>query len=221
MNKKKIFFILILIVLIVLIIFIFFNKKTAKVFKIGNNMTSQQIVEYILNISSYEANIEVEIETNKNSNKYIINQKYESPNLNSQEIIEPSNIKGVKIIRNGDNLKLENSNLSLATLFENYNYISDNCLDLSSFIEDYKNQDTSEYIEEENQIIMKTQNANNKYRMYKNLYIDKQTHIPTKLEIKDNNQKTMVYILYNEVKINSVNKDNILAFELYNLVSSV
>ncbi len=221
MNKKKIFFILILLVLIISIIFIFFNKKTAKVFKIGNNMTSQQIVEYILNISSYEANIEVEIETNKNSNKYIINQKYASPNLNSQEIIEPSNIKGVKIIRNGDNLKVENSNLSLATLFENYNYISDNCLDLSSFIEDYKNQDSSEYIEEENQIIMKTQNPNNKYRMYKSLYIDKQTHNPTKLEIKDNNQKTMVYILYNEVKINSVDKDNILAFELYNLVSNV
>lgn len=221
MNKKKIFFISFILILIIFIIFIFFNKKTAKVLKIGNNMTSQEIVEYILNISSYEVNVTVDIESNKNSNKYIINQNYVSPNLNSQEIIEPSNIKGVKIIRDGNNLKVENSNLNLSSLFENYNYISDNCLDLSSFIEDYKNFNLSEYIEEENQIIMKTQNSNNKYRMYKNLYIDKQTHNPTKLEIKDDNEKTVVYILYNEVKINSVNKDNILAFELYNLVSSI
>lgn len=221
MNKKKIFFILFILVLIIFIIFIFFYKKTAKVFKIGNNMTSQEIVEYILNISSYETKVEVQIESNKNSSKYIINQRYQSPNFNSQEIIEPSNIKGVKITREGDNLRIENSNLNLSSLFENYNYISSNCLDLSSFIEDYKNSDNSEYIEEENQIIMKTQNSNNKYRMYKNLYIDKQTHNPVKLEIKDNNQKSVVYILYNEVKINSVNKDNILAFELYNVVSNI
>ena len=218
MNKKKIFFILLILVLMILSIFIFFNKKTAKVFKIGNNMTSQEIVEYILNISSYEVNVTVDIESNKNSNKYIINQRYKSPNFNSQEIIEPSNIKGVKITREGDNLKIENSNLNLFTLFENYNYISSNCFDLSSFIEDYKNSDNSRYVEEENQIIMKVTNTSNKYRMYKNLYIDKQTHKPTKLEIKDDNQKTMVYILYNEVKINS---ENILAFELYNLVSNI
>lgn len=221
MNKKKIFFILLILILIIFTIFIFFNKKTAKVLKIGNNMTSQEIVEYILNISSYETKVEVQIESNKNSTKYIMNQSYQSPDFNSQEIEEPSNIKGLKITREGDNLKIENSNLNLSSLFENYNYISNNCLDLSSFIEDYKNSDSSEYVEEENQIIMKTINSSNKYRMHKNLYIDKQTHNPVKLEIKDDNQKTVVYILYNEVKINSVNKDNILAFELYNFVSSI
>ena len=126
MNKKKIFFILFILILIIFIIFIFFNKKTAKVFKIGNNMTSQEIVDYILNISSYETKVQVEIESNKNSTKYIINQSYKSPNFNSQEIEEPSNIKGVKITREGDNLKIENSNLNLSSLFENYNYISSN-----------------------------------------------------------------------------------------------
>lgn len=218
MNKKKLFLFIIILLLIILGIFIFFNKKTAKVFKIGNNMTSQEIVEYILNINSYEANISVEVTSNKNSNKYVINQKYGGTNLNSQEILEPSNIKGVKIIRDGENLRLENSELNLSTLFENYNYISSNCLDLSSFIEDYKNSNTSECVEEENQVIMKTQNSDS---MYKTLYVDKKTHSPTKLEIKDNNQKSIVYILYNEVKINSVDKDNILAFELYNVVSSI
>ena len=36
------------------------------------------------------------------------------------------------------------------------------------------------------------------------------------MEITDTNQNITVYILYNEVKINSLDKQNILAFRLYN-----
>ena len=43
----------------------------------------------------------------------------------------------------------------------------------------------------------------------------------TLLSIKDDNEKTTVYILYNEVKINSTNKEDILAFDLYNIFSSI
>ena len=48
------------------------------------------------------------------------------------------------------------------------------------------------------------------------LYIDKSTGNPLKMEITDINQNITVYILYNEVKINSLDKQNILAFRLYN-----
>lgn len=44
---------------------------------------------------------------------------------------------------------------------------------------------------------------NNIYMQEKCLYIDKTTHMPTKMEIKDNKQKATIYILYNEVKVNS------------------
>lgn len=218
MNKKKLFLFIFIIILIILGGFIIFNKKTAKVFKIGNNMSSQEIVEYILNISSYEATVSVEVISNKNSNKYVINQRFASKDFNCQEVLEPSNISGVKIIHDGGNLRLENTQLDLSTLFENYNYISNNCLDLNSFIEDYKSCNTSEFLEEENQIVMKTQSSE---RIYKTLYIDKKTHKPTKLEIKDNNQKSVIYILYNEVKVNSTNKEDVLAFKLYDFVSSI
>ena len=43
---------------------------------------------------------------------------------------------------------------------------------------------------------------NLKYQKYKNLYIDIKTGNPTKLEVKDNNKDTVVYILYNKVKLN-------------------
>ena len=218
MNNKKLFLFIFIIILIILGGFIIFNKKTAKVFKIVNNMSSQEIVEYILNISSYEATVSVEVTSNKNSNKYVINQRFASKDFNCQEVLEPSNISGVKIIHDGGNLRLENTQLDLSTLFENYNYISNNCLDLNSFIEDYKSCNTSEFLEEENQIVMKTQSSE---KIYKTLYIDKKTYKPTKLEIKDNNQKSVIYILYNEVKVNSTNKEDVLAFKLYDFVSSI
>ena len=53
---------------------------------------------------------------------------------------------------------------------------------------------------------MKTgSNIQNIYIKEKILHIDKKTYNPTQMEIKDNKQKTTIYILYNEVKINSTN----------------
>lgn len=214
MKKSKLIIFLIIVILIVSILFLIFSKNTVKVFKNGKTKTSQEIVDYILNISSYNLKVTVEVISNKNNNKYILNQEYTEPNISKQEVIEPSNIAGIKITKDGSNLKLENSKLNLNTIFENYNYLGDNCLDLICFIENYKTYTESEFIEEEKQIIMKTRSGSeNKYTKNKVLYIDKETCKPTKLEIKDNNEKTTVYILYNEVKISSTNKEEVVAFE--------
>ena len=78
--KKPIIIVLILF-LIVLMIYFFINKNNKlfnKNFNIGNNITNksiQEIEEYILNISSYEAELEVTVQSNKNTNKYILKQK--------------------------------------------------------------------------------------------------------------------------------------------------
>ena len=121
-----------------------------------------------------------------------------------QEVVEPSNIAGVKIQRDGNNLKIENSQLNLNTILENYDYLADNCLDLYSFIEDYKNDENASYEENDTEITMKaSSNIDNIYIQEKILHIDKKTNLPTQMEIKDNKQKTTIYILYNEVKVNS------------------
>lgn len=222
MINKKVFIILIVVILILAIFFGFFYKKTVKVFKSGNNKTSQEIVDYILGISSYEVKVTVEVNSNKNNNKYILKQQYVAPNISTQEVIEPSNIAGIKLINDGTSLTLKNSQLGLDTVFENYTYLGDNCIDLISFIEDYKKSNESNYEENDVEIIMRTLSQNsNKYTKYETLYVDKKTANPTKLEIKDDNEKTTVYILYNEVKINSTNKDDVLAFDLYNVFSSI
>lgn len=197
--KKKIFIILLILIIGIIIFYIFSNKQTAKNLKIGNNSSSQEIVDAILNVSSYETKVEVEVNSNKNKNKYILKQQYKAPDTEIQEVLEPSNIAGVKIIKNRNQLKLENTNLNLSNIFENYEYVSDNCLDLSSFVKDYKQDNQSSWKEQNNQIIM---NAKNDVQE-KTLYIDKITTKPAKLEIKWTNKKEKIYILYKEVNMNS------------------
>ncbi len=200
--KKKYWIILLIVVLV--IVGIFFYKNRVKNLKIGNNKTSQEIVDKILNISSYEVKVTINVTSNKNSNKYILKQTYQSPNKSMQEVIEPSNIAGVKLENDGTNLKIENSQLNLSTILENYNYLGDNCLDLYSFIENYKQDSKSKFEEKDSEIIMKTNGRiDNVYMQEKILHVDKQTYNPTQMEIKDNKQKTTIYILYNEVKVNS------------------
>ena len=207
MNKKKIFLIiLILIILGISIFLMFFNNKEDKNMKIGNNSSSQDVVNYILNINSYEAEINVEINSNKNNNKYKIKQKYENSGIITQEIIEPNNIKGVRITKENDNLRIENTDLNLNIILEKYAYLSDNILDLDSFIENYKNNNESKFSEKNDELILETvDNSNNKNPKHKKLYIDRKTANPTKMEIKDTNKNSTIYIIYNEVKVNSLN----------------
>ena len=200
--KKKYW--LILLIIVIVIGGVIFYKNRVKDSKSGNNKTSQEIVDYILNISSYEVQVSVNVTSNKNSNKYILKQTYQSPNVSKQEVIEPSNIAGVRIENDGTNLKLENSQLNINTILENYNYLGDNCLDLHSFIEDYKQDEKAKFEEKDTEIIMRaSSNIENIYIQEKILHIDKKTMNPTQMEIKDNQQKTTIYILYNEVKVNS------------------
>ena len=203
MEKKKIGLISTLFIVIIVGMvscFIIFSKKTAKNLKIGNNTSSQEIVDYILNISSYETKIEVEVQSNKNQNKYILKQQYKGPDRIEQEVIEPNNIAGFKISKEGNQLKIENTNLSLSSIFENYEYVADNVLDLCSFIKDYQSDEKADWKEENNQIIMtiKQENAERK------LFIDRNTGNPQKMEVKWVNKNTTVYILYNEVNINTL-----------------
>ena len=129
---------LILLIVIISVGGIIFYKNRVKDLKNGNNKTSQEIVDYILNISSYEVQVTVDVTSNKNNNKYILKQTYQSPNISTQEVIEPSNISGIKIENDGTNLKIQNSQLNLNTILQNYNFLGNNCLDLCSFVEDYK-----------------------------------------------------------------------------------
>ena len=201
MKIKNILFILIIIFVIIFSVFIF--KSVTKKSKIGNNMSSQEIVDYILNINSYKSKVMVQVNSNKNKNKYIILQEFNTENGFVQEVIEPENIAGVKIIRKDNNLEIQNTQLDLKKIFDNYNGIEDNCLDLCNFINEYKSDSNSSFEEKDEYLIMKVKSSlNNKYYKNKLLYIDKNKSIPVKLVVQDNNQNTTIIIEYNEIELN-------------------
>ena len=209
-DKRKI--ILFIVILILAIFLLFFIKNNYKNKNLGNNMSNkniEEIEEYILNISSYEAKIEVTVESNKNTNKYLMEQTYQKDKLSKQTVIEPSNIAGLETKYENGTLTINNSKLNLTTVYENYNYLVENCLWLDAFIQDYvesKNNNQATITEQDDIITMetKTRNENNRYIYNKELTIDKKTGKPTKLLVQDVNQKNLIYILYNEITVNGL-----------------
>ena len=227
-NKKLIILLVIIILIVLFIILYFFLKNTNKKLNFGNNLNNKtlaEIEEYILNISSYEAEIEVQVESNKNQTKYLLHQSYVSPNIEKQMVKAPNNIQDLETVYDGSKLTIQNSRLNLTTIYENYPYLTNNFLWLNSFIEDYKNAKASgsgtSLYEDNNQVIMEvTLSGKNPYVASKRLVIDKETGTINKLMVQDKNQKKLVYILYNEIKVNSLEKEEVLAFRLqYNNIA--
>lgn len=221
MEKKKLIIILgILAVLVTSVIIYFFIKNNYKNLKSGNNMSNKnlkEIEEYILSIRSYNAKIEVEIQSNKNKNKYVLEQKYAEPNVQKQIVLEPSNIEGLETIFDGNNLKINNTKLNLSTIYENYSDVTSNFLWLNTFTEEYKKMietGKQNIIEQNGIIIMEIKDAD---EVNKKLYIDRKTGKPIKMQIKNVSKNTTVYILYNEIEINSLKRDDVLAFRLKNV----
>lgn len=191
----------------VIIIFVFFIKNNYKKIIFGNNENNKSVKEieaYILNINSYEATLDITVNSNKNSNKYLVKQSYNSKNKTDiQTIIKPENIEGIEIISRDGNVEINNSKLNLNQIYSNYPYLSNNVLWLNAFLEDYKNDSESSNVHEEDEyVVMEVNNGVNNYFHTRKLYLEKGTGIPKKMVIQDNNKKDTIYISYKEIIIN-------------------
>ena len=82
-KSKKFLIIVVGIAILLVIISIIFSKKSYETINIGNNnlnKTLEEVEDYILNIKEYTATIEVTVNSNKNSNKYLIKQNHKEKN---------------------------------------------------------------------------------------------------------------------------------------------
>ena len=98
-------------------------------------------------------------------------------------------------------MKVENSNLNLEKIYNNYPYIESNIFWLNSFIEEYRNSEQRNITEKNEEIVMQIKRKNDKKIATEELILDKKTLKPTKLSIMDNSKNVMVYILYNEIEL--------------------
>ena len=210
---------LVLIFSLIIFILIFFINLAYKSIKVGNNISksTDDLIEYIFNISSYEAKLEVTVNSNKTTNKYILEQYYMVPNYSKQIVKEPNNLENVEIIYNGNNLEIRNTNLGLSKIYENYKYLNENLLWLNFYIENYKQKYDLE--ENDEAIILKTNIEKNNYKT--NLYISKKTSLPTKVEILDNNNQNKIYIEYKEIKLNNIQENNIFTLKTEDIKKEV
>ena len=200
LNNNKLFIMSIIILIIIITIFLILYYKNNKNGNNTINKSEEEIIETILNMNNYKAKLDITIETNKNTTKYVVSQTLENGKA-KQEVIQPENIAGVITEYDGTNLKIRNNKLELETTFQNYQYMVENKLWLDSFIKDYKEKQNKNVSSNEKEIILEVENKENPYNMYKKLYIDKKTAKPIKMIIEDINQKTLVYILYTEITI--------------------
>lgn len=217
-KYKKVFFIAV--ILIVSLLLFFLIQFVYKIIISGNNINNQadDLIEDILNISSYEAKLEVTVNSNKTSNKYVVEQYYMAPNYFKQIVKEPKNLENVEMIYNGMNLEIKNTNLGLSKIYENYNYINDNLLWMNFFIENCKSKGYSVEVLKDEVII----NSNiEKYNYKGKLYISTKTSLPIKIEITDNNNQNKIYIEYKEIKLNNIQENNIFAFKFKSIKEEV
>ena len=190
--------------------FVFFIlKNDYKNRNFGNNINSKKtdlIVKNVLNMQSYEADVEIRVISNKNENTYKIRQQNIENQKYKQTLQSPAKIEGTEIIFDNNKLEIKNTKLNLSKIYEDYEYLEENALLLNTFVNEYKIGNEVTQTETENEIVLevKIKNEQNKYIKYKTLYINKNTGKPTKMEIKDITQKVLVYILYNEIKINGL-----------------
>lgn len=199
-NKKAIFILLFIFIIIIITIFLIMHYKNNRNGNTTINKSEEEIINSILEMKSYSANLDITIETNKNKTQYKVKQSLENGKAN-QEVIEPQNIAGVITEYDGTNLKIKNNKLDLETTFQNYQYIVENRLWIDSFIEDFKILESKKVSSNQNEIILEVKREDTPYNIYKKLYIDKKTGKPIKMIVQDINQKTLVYILYTEITI--------------------
>ena len=209
-----------LIILIIIFVLIFFLQLAYKTVRIGNNIdkSTDDLIEYILNLSSYEAKLEVTVNSNKTTNKYVLEQYYLEPNYSKQIVLEPTNLENMETIYDGNKLEIKNSNLGLSKIYEKYNYLNENLLWLNFFLDNCKE---NYYTVKENneEIILETNIEKYNYRGI--LYINKKSSKPIKIEILDNNKQSKVYIEYKEIKLNNIQENNIFAFKLKDIKETV
>lgn len=199
MKRKVIISMSMLILVTCIIISANVLKNDNKKIKVGNNKGIKEI-EQILNIESYKAKITVSIKSNKNENKYVIQQEVKKNQYEKARIESPEEIKGVELLFENNILTIKNSKIGASKIYENYQNIGNNMLFLTDFISEYKEKNGKiKKDENETKLIIET---SDRYSSKKILVIDNKTMKPKEMQIQDNTQNMRVYILYNEIEFN-------------------
>lgn len=202
MRKRFQILSFIIIIILALLIYNFSIITNYKTMQNGNNKNIQEIEQYILNVTSYKAKINVTVSSNKNANFYEFEQEVRGQSYSKQLALLPDSLAGMEILYENGVITIQNTQYSLSSIYENYPFISTNFLFLTSFIEGYRNSETKKIVEIDGKVQMSYISKINKYNNKQILYINKATLEPEKLQVYDINNELKVDIKYNEIELN-------------------
>lgn len=192
----------IIIIIVTLLVCNFFIKSNYKTEQNGNNKNIQEIEQYILNVTSYKAKVNVTVSSNKNANFYEFEQEVKGQSYSKQLALSPESLAGMEIIYDNGIITIQNTKKNLSNIYEDYPFVSTNSLFLTSFIEGYRNSDSKKITEVDEKIQMSYISSINKYNNKQILYINKSNLEPENLLVYDINNELKVDIKYTEIELN-------------------
>ena len=137
-NNFK-FVIVIIGVISIVFLLTFILKKGSGDYKFGKsgNNRNSEIEKVIFHISSYKAEADVTVKSNKNTNRYKLLQEV-SENREYQKVIEPEVINGTEFLFENGVLKITNSKINAEKIYENYPNLTNNFLFLTDFLREFQ-----------------------------------------------------------------------------------
>lgn len=197
--KRRIFIVAIIFILVISIFYCY------KFFIPGNNKSVKdvnELNEYILSIKKYSLEARITVNSNKNTNTYLLKETNEN-GISKQEVINEITNNGVSLEYQDEKLTIKNTELGLPRVFADYKELFTNPIDLNSFVEDYKLDDKKDVKTKDDYYIVsvKSMNSQNKYTTHKVLYFSRSKNQIEKMEVKDINNNQTIIIEYSSFKL--------------------
>ncbi len=174
----------------------------------------QRIYKTYRQLETYQAKITVIVTSNKTTKEYVMNQWYKYPNKFKMMLLEPEGFNGLVTIYNKGKIVTVHPDMQGAFILHNYTPVDKGHLFLTDFFENYyKSQQTSMQTFFQGQAKYTVLKADipggHAHRVSQAMWIDNETCLPFKMEIYDDNNKPVITIIYEDIKLNVPMKEEI------------
>lgn len=166
--------------------------------------TKEEVYEDFQNqiskIESYTCTAKVEAIGNKENTTYIFKHTYKKPDYYKLEVKSPKNLQGKTIEYKGDKVLVSNPSINDTIELPNINNDS-HYLFIGDFIKNYMQNESIILEVTESELKIETEiPGDNKYFNKQILYVDNKTKNPNKMEILDNEDKSIFIVTYEDFK---------------------
>lgn len=159
-----------------------------------------KVQKKLFELKSYKCTAEIDINSNKNTTHYVINQYYIHPGKFRVEVNYPEILKGLVIVGNGKYVSVQNSNVSGNNRYtaESISNITGNNSFITEFFSNYVKSEKSEMAVKDGKYMLSTDISGGNSYMEKEVLIIKPSGYPESLKIYDQKGTLKFSLIYKE-----------------------